>query len=1354
MHDEQKKTKSNNPTKEGKERKMIMSEKDKRSEAIISCGEMVLNEANTSEYSSPLIKMPGSVNGRLAEVMIDCGSSSEFISSSFVEHHRMKTEKLEKEQKVQLADGREYVVKQMVRKANVRWDGWSGMVSLLVLPLSHYDIILGMKWLKEFNPKIDWRTGKCFANISAQNHTDVKHSISSLALSGNDHQIRDGKQKLVLNLLSARKWRKEMRSGGEGGVIHVMLKSNSNENEKLMMKVEEDELGEKKLLPIFNINNSTANNYNYNLGANQLMKILKEYQDVFPDELPKGIPPQRGVYHRIDLLPGSKPPSQAAYRTSPADSAELKKQIDMLLAHGFIVPSTSPFGAPVLFVKKKDGSVRMCVDFRALNKITERNNSGLPRMEELFDRVLGAKIFSKLDLRSGYHQIPLHPDDTAKTAFNSRFGHFEFTVLPFGLTNAPATFSTLMQKIFHPYLDEFVVVFLDDILIFSKNEKDHAIHLSKALEILRENKLYAKQEKCKFFQTTIDFLGHVITPEGIAVEPAKVEAIENWPSCKTVEDIRSFLGLCGFHRRFVEHFARKALPLTNLTKKANKWKWENEEQEAMDLIKYSLTHAPILLTPDPTRSYTIACDASGYATGAVLMQDHGKGLQPVAYMSKKMLDAERNYPTGEQEQLAIICALKEWRHLIHGVKVTVLTDNSPLQHILTTPDLSRRQVRWMEVLAQFDLTIIYRPGKDNTVADALSRRRDHRVNEADEMEKKKKEKKEQLKMWQVKESLNETSHEMAEHVATLIVVSVDEIQERVRKANLTDRLGKEILETLNENSSRLENENLILRKDRETEATRKQKKQKLIEKGWRLNNELLYFKRRLYIPDDRLLRSDLLVEAHDSKLNGHFGVEKTISQLAKYYYWVNMGEEVKEYINSCLACSTGKSSNLHPAGLLHPLPIPVRRWEQVSIDFITQLPETQKSKNTALMVMVDKVSKMVHIAACKTTINAVESAELFYENVIRYHGVPRSIVSDRDPRFTSNFWRALWALLGTKLKMSTADHPQSDGQTEVTNKTIENMVRHYVNTKLNNWDENLIAIEIAINNAVHTGTGYSPFQLNSGQNPNFPLSVAAGLVEEGKGVNETANEFIRRISVDLETAKKNLLIAQQNQIEQANKHRRAVKYKVGDQVLLSTAKLSTHNNKFQSRFIGPFVIERVLSDVLVQLELPTVMGRRFNKFHISKLREWKEDPLRFPTRRQINRPIAEVVDENEKEWEVERILADRVLNDNKIQYLIVWKGYPIEDATWEPEDNLANAQNILNNYKQQKKEEEEKNNEEDRELEEKKESEKEEEETLIMDEEEKKYTEEELQRTDSNDEEQSEWNPPRRSRRIQRKKRS
>ena len=289
-------------------------------------------------------------------------------------------------------------------------------------------------------------------------------------------------------------------------------------------------------------------------------EIRSEYKDLFPEELPPGLPPKREVDHRIELLPGSQPVYRSIYKMSPGELDEMRKQLDQLLSNGFIRPSTSPFGAPVLFVKKKDGSLRMCIDYRGLNMLTVKNRYPLPRCDELFDRIRGAKYFSKLDLRSGYHQVRIHPDDIHKTAFRTRYGHFEFLVLPFGLTNAPATFMHMMNSIFRPYLDKFVIVFLDDILIYSRSLAEHRRHVRQALDLLRENRLYANAKKCSFFKESLSFLGHVVSAEGISMEKDKVKAIQDWPPPVNVSGVRSFLGLAGYYRKFVKKFQQDCKP--------------------------------------------------------------------------------------------------------------------------------------------------------------------------------------------------------------------------------------------------------------------------------------------------------------------------------------------------------------------------------------------------------------------------------------------------------------------------------------------------------------------------------------------------------------------------------------------------------------------------------------------------------------------------------------------------------------------------------------------------------------------------------------------------------------------------
>ncbi|MGH2639958.1 MAG: reverse transcriptase domain-containing protein, partial [Rhabdochlamydiaceae bacterium] len=762
---------------------------------------------------------------------------------------------------------------------------------------------------------------------------------------------------------------------------------------------------------------------------------------------------------------------------------ELKKQLDELMEAGFIRPSKSPYGAPVLFVKKKDGTMRMCVDYRDLNRITVRNRYPLPHLEELFDRLQGAKYFSKLDLRSGYHQVRIHPDDIQKTAFRTRYGHYEFLVLPFGLTNAPATFMHLMQSIFAPHLDAFVIIFLDDILIFSKTLEEHEIHVRKVLELLRQHKLYAKKSKCAFFKTSLSFLGHVVSAEGVSMEADKVKAIVEWPELINVAGVRSFLGLTGWYRRFVKHYSHIAYSLTDLLHEDKRFEWNEVEKAAFKRLKEAISSAPVLIIPDDKLPYVVTADASGCAMGATLSQDQGKGLQPIAFLSHKMNDAEKNYPVHEQELLAVICALREWRHYLHGRKFKVITDHQSLRYLQTQPHLSPRQVRWSEFLQDYDFDVEYKPGKQNVVADALSRRPDHATT---------------TEAVQCNALFNSSAQVSKEYA------------KRIKAAYLADKGCRDILANPQQYQTH-----------------------------FTVKNEMIYCGQQLYIPPDKQIRAELLLEAHDAPTSGHVGTAKTVELLARTYYWPNLAIDVKAYVTSCPACQSNKARSSNAIGLAKAIAPPPRRWDQVTMDFITDLPRTA-SGNDTIVVVVDKYSKMIHCIPTTITVDAPAVARLFYDNIVRIHGLPSSIISDRDPRFTSSFWRQLWKQLGTKLAPSTAYHAATDGQTERANRTIEDMLRAYVNERQNDWDKRLTAVEIAYNNSKQSSTGFSPFYLNAGQHPTLPLNTAVPLETN----NASAEEMLEQLFDDLQEAKENTIRAQEKQQHYTNLHRRDVEYDV------------------------------------------------------------------------------------------------------------------------------------------------------------------------------------------------------------------
>ncbi|GJW88629.1 putative reverse transcriptase domain-containing protein [Tanacetum coccineum] len=414
------------------------------------------------------------------------------------------------------------------------------------------------------------------------------------------------------------------------------------------------------------------------------------FPEVFLRQLP-GLPPTRQVEFQIDLVPGAAPVARAPYRLAPSEMKELSEQLKELSDKGFIRPSSSPWGAPVLFVKKKDGSFRMCIDYRELNKLTVKNRYPLPRIDDLFDQLQGSSVYSKIDLRSGYHQLRVREEDISKTAFRTRYGHYEFQVMPFGLTNAPAVFMDLMNRVCKPYLDKFVIVFIDDILIYSKNKQEHEEHLKLILELLKKEELYAKFSKCEFWIPKVQFLGHVIDSEGIHVDPAKIESIKDWTSPKSPTEIRQFLGLVGYYRRFIEGFSKIAKPMTKLTQKKVKFEWGDKQEAVFQLLKQKLCSAPILALPKGSEDFIAYCDASKKGLGAVLMQ---------------------------REK----CSLSRFGG---HYKCTVFTYHKSLQHILDQKELNMRQRRWLELIYDYDCDIRYHPGKANVVADALSRKERH-----------------------------------------------------------------------------------------------------------------------------------------------------------------------------------------------------------------------------------------------------------------------------------------------------------------------------------------------------------------------------------------------------------------------------------------------------------------------------------------------------------------------------------------------------------------------------------------------------------------------------------------------------
>lgn len=1191
-----------------------------------------------------LIKLSGFIGPHPAVILVDCGASGNFVSSSFVRQHQLSVTKVTDAPIVTLANGISKQSAGTVTAMPIRIGSYSDPIDFVSTDLQGYDAILGMPWLFRYNPRVDWRGQTLsFNDRFGGSHTLRRTATSPAPIVVPSRTSSKINHSVAFNLISANRLKKEQN---EGRIETAFLIFSSNyhsvstrtntptrsspvtDTGSTWSKIHQaysrgQSVSANSISSAININGSSV--------AVASTRLLNQFKDVFPEELPPGLPPSREVDHRIELLPGSVPPSRPTYRLSASELIELKKQLEELTKAGFIQPSKSPFGAPILFVKKKDGTMRMCIDYRALNNITIKNSYPLPRVDELFDRLQGAKYFSKIDLRSGYHQIRIQPEDVPKTAFRTRYGHYEFLVLPFGLTNAPGTFMHLMHQSFRRFLDDFVLVFLDDILIFSNTLEEHEKHVKQVLEVLRKEKLYAKESKCEFFKEEVEFLGHIVGRNGIRMMQDKVQAVNEWPTPTRVTDIRAFLGTAGYYRKFIKDFSKISAPLSELTKDGVPFDWGTEQQSSFVALKKAISAGPVLILPDPKLPFVVHTDASGFAVGAVLQQDQGNGLQPIAFLSKKMLPAETRYPVHEQELLAIITALGAWRHYLYGAKFVIRTDHKSLEHFKTQPLLSARQTRWKDVIANFDFTIEYVEGKNNPVADALSRRSDH-----------------QLSSFTV--AAVQTKYQW-----------LNQLRVTPLRLNTTSTLLADIMESMKNDSAY------------RSALTQRRTRNDPIKV---IGGFLYYNNTRLVLPNDAVLRTRIMQECHDTPLGGHLGKDKTIEQIKRRVYWSGMDADITKYVTSCDSCQRNKPSQQAKMGQLMSLPIPSYPWQQVSMDLIVALPRSRLG-NDAIVVFVCKLTKMVHFVATTTNVTAPQLATLFMREVVRLHGLPESILSDRDPRFTAHFWRAFWSQLGTTLTMSTAYHPQTDGQTERANRTLEEMLRSRINFQQNDWDEHLSVAELATNNSIQASTHFTPFYLNHGREAKLPLDHA--IAEIVPTNNPEAAARIKRLHQDLQRARSNIEVAQHRQARYLDAHRRDVVFQVGDQVLLSTEHLkmtgvaATRSPKFTYKYIGPFKVKRVVNANAYELDLPPQL-QIHPVLNVSRLKQYHDPSRLFPSRPLPDtRPPADSIREDGAElFEVESIIAKRGIG-RRIQYLVKWLGYPHWESTWENITTLSQS---------------------------------------------------------------------------------
>ncbi|GJR94205.1 retrotransposon protein, putative, ty3-gypsy subclass [Tanacetum coccineum] len=826
------------------------------------------------------------LNNHYASVLFNSGVDQSFMSTTFSTLLDIIPDALDVSHAVELADERVSKNNIVLRGYTLGLLGHPFNIDLIPIEIGSFDVIISIDWLANHHAMI----------VCDEKIVQIPYGDEVLIVQGD---INGKGKKSKLSIISCTKTQNYIKKGCLIFLAQVMKKETEDQSE------------EKRLEDV---------------------PTVRDFLEVFPEDLP-GLPTTRQVEFQIDMVPGATPMARAPYRLSPSKLQELSTQLQELFDKGLIRPSSSPWGALVLFVKKKDVSFWMCIDYRELNKLTMKNRYPLSRIDDLFDLLQGSSVYSKIDLRSSYHQLRVYDEDIPKTAFRTRYGHYEFQVMPFGLTNAPAVFMDLMNRVCKPYLDKFVIIFIDDILIYSKSEEEHAKHLKLILELLKKEELYAKFSKYEFWLSKVQFLGHVIDSEGIHVDPTNIESIKDWASLKTLIEIHQFLGRACYYRRFIKGFSKIAKPITKLTQKSVKFDWT----EKVEL------HSNWL--------------------GAVLMQKE----KVIAYASRQLKIHEKNYTTHDLEL---------------GVK-----------------ELNMRQRRWVELLSDYDCEIHYHPGKANVVADALSR-----------------------KEW----------------------IKPLRVEARKEENYGIEDLGGMI-------------KNLEPRSD-----------------------GTLCLKNRSWIPCFGDLRTLIMHESHKSKYSIHPGSEKMYQDMKKLYWWPNMKAKIATYVSKCLTCAKVKAECQKPYGLLVKPVIPVWKWENITIDFVTKLPKTSTGQDAICVI-----------------------------EVVSRHGVSVSISFNQDSRFTSHFWQSLNKVLGTQLDMSTAYHPSTDGQSERTNQTLEHMLRAYVIDFGKGWDRHLPLVEFSYNNSYHTSIKAASFEALYGRKYQSLVCWAEAQLTGPEIIHETTKNIIQ-----------------------------------------------------------------------------------------------------------------------------------------------------------------------------------------------------------------------------------------------------
>lgn len=1147
------------------------------------------------------------------------------------------------------------IVRAQVDVGGVKDDVWMYEVS----KMKDQNIILGTPWMKRLGVVIDVEENR----LIFKNHGV---SVSAVLPDSDIRHIGANAFKLLYHRSKARK---------EEG-LKVFAVSLADIEKALKPKTHGDP---KKLLP----------------------PQYHQYLGVFDRQEAEILPPLRGegIDHKIELVPGPdgkdpKVPFGPMYGQTREELLVLRKTLHDYLSKGFIRVSNSPAASPVLFVKKPGGGLRFCVDYRALNAITRKDRYPLPLINETLERIGKATWFTKVDVISAFHKIRIAEGSEWLTAFRTRYGLYEWLVTPFGLVNAPSTFQKYINWAIREFLDEFASAYLDDVLIFTTGSlAKHRKHVSLVLDRLQKAGIYLDIDKCEFEVQSTKYLGFIIDAgKGIRMDPEKIKAIEQWEAPTTVRAVRGFIGFANFYRRFIKDFSKTAAPLIELTKKDVKFNWSEAADNAFKKMKQLFTTAPVLMHFDPDRETVVEVDSSGYVIGGLLQQyDDNGALRPCAFFSQKNSPAECNYQIYDKELLAIVKCLREWRtELMSAKQFTVITDHKNLTYFTTSRKLQERQMRWAEELSQFNFHIQYRPGKEGTQPDELSRREQDLPKDADpryqhrEMTLLQKDllvgfpEVSALRVCSIGRvsSVEETESDLGparnlEHKETGIGeaardskgVAVDDGLERAARDSIEDQwllakekdaLLKEITTTVQEGARKLPHGVKVSISECE------------------VKDDNLLFRGRRWVPDYEPLRTRIIQETHDSPLAGHPGRETTYALVSRKFYWPNMSQDIRRFCQNCDRCRANHVWRDKKHGLLKPLPVPLRKWKDVSVDFIVELPMSDDCTN--IMVITDRLTRGVILTPMKE-ITADAMANVFLTEFYRRHGLPESIVSDRGSAFISKMWKRVCQLLNIKRRLSTAWHPETDGSTERLNAVVEDYLRQFTCFQQSDWKMLLPSCELALNNRPATSTGVSPFFLMHGYDLDViqlsePVEDRAMTSPIAKG-----DAIAKKLSEALEFAQAALASSLERQEFYANQHRQAAPlYRPGDMVWLDLRNVKTQrpSKKLDEKYAKYTVLEAVGSHAY-RLNTPPGIHP---VFHTWLLRPVIDDPLPSQKRSDPQPPALLISDgddgeDSHEEWSVERILDERtrrVGRGSRKEVLVKWVGY--QRPTWEPRSAL------------------------------------------------------------------------------------